>query len=221
MVDNPNDITRRSVLRKSVASAAGIGTVATAASTSATASPDMDEAAFEAAESYLSTSAIHEALETHAGDALAEAADQGVLATADPGALPLDAVHETPTAWVEASEGATAFAEEHDGEPSPRIKVKQPLPDSRTFKLAVRPAEGEARWTVRDSVDTEQSDSPGTASSHICGGCWEATDCVYVCVGGTCEARWLYCCCDHTCESGDACSSAKNCDCQDICGVYC
>jgi hypothetical protein len=226
MSDGQSNVTRRSVLRKSAASATAVGVVGGGAFTSradaaVTAAPDMDEAAFEAAESRLSESAIHEALETHASDALAEAAGAGVLDTADPGALPLDALHDTPSSWVEATDGATVFAEERDGEPSPKIEVKRQLPDGRLFKLAVRPVEGESQWTVRERAGPGDDSGSGTSSYHICSGCWNDTNCTWVCVGGTCEARWMYCCCDYSCESGDTCDSPVSCDCQDICGTTC
>lgn len=224
MSDDPDQITRRSVLRKSAASATAIGVAsagafASSASASVTSGPDMNQAAFEAADAYLSESAIREALDAHASDALAEAAEQGVLEAADPDALAVDTLHDSPESWVEASEGATVFAEELDGEPSPKIEVKTPLPDGRTFKVAVRPADGESRWTVREPTDVEgNAATPGTSS--VCG-CWYDVGCAWVCVGGTCEARWLYCCCDYTCDSGDKCSNPTSCDCQDICGSTC
>jgi hypothetical protein len=224
MSDDTNRITRRSVLQKSIASATAIGigstgAIASRASTSVRSGPDVDEAAFEAADSYLSESAIREALDTHASDALAEAAEEGVLEAADPDALTIDTLHDSPGSWVEASEGATVFAEELDGRPSPKIEVKTRLSDGRTFTVVVRPAESESQWTVREPTTTGQSAASASTSS-VCG-CWLDAGCTWICVGGTCEARLLYCCCDHTCDSGEKCSNPVNCDCQDVCGSTC
>lgn len=211
-------LTRRSALRKTAGTFAVVGLASSGASAATVSEPAYSDEAVAAAESYFSEDGVRAALETHASDALAEAAEDGVLDTADPAALPLAALHDSPTAWAEASDGATVFTEERDGRPSPKVEVKQQLDDGRTFRLAVHPEEGESQWTVRES--TGGSESTGDVGTRVCG-CWNDVGCAWVCVGGTCEARWLYCCCDYTCDSGDKCSDPTSCDCQDICGTTC
>lgn len=202
-------LTRRSALRRTAGSLAVVGLGSSGAAAATATEPGYSDEAIAAAESYLSTDAVRAALQAHASDALNEAVAEGVLDTADTAALPVDALHDTPADWAASSEGATVFTEERDGRPSPKVEVKQSLGDGRTFRLAVHPADGESQWTVQDDADT-------TAC-----GCQLDQNCTYVCVGGTCEARWLYCCCDHTCDSGSRCSSPVNCGCQDICGSRC
>lgn len=209
-------ITRRDVLRKSAGSVAVVGLGSTgAAGATGTAGelPELDEAVFEQAHSYFSGTAVREALETHASDELADAVEAGLLDSADPGVLPVDTLHDSPGSWVDANEGATVFATERNGEPSPKIEVKTRLPDGRTFKVAVRPEEGESYSTVRESSPTDRD--AGTASP--CSACWYDVSCERHCIEGRCESYHTYCCCDYTCELGSTCSNPVGCSCQDIC----
>jgi len=207
-------LTRRNALRKTAGSLTLAGLASSGASAATVSGPGYSDAAFEAAKGYLSEDAVRTALETHGSDALNEAVAEGALDTADPGALPVDTLHDTPTAWVESTEGATVVTGERDGQPNPKVEVKKRLDDGRTFKLAVHPEQGESQWTVEGGGTTRD------ASTSVCG-CWRDVGCAYVCVGGTCEARWLYCCCDYTCDSGDLCDNPTGCSCQDICGSTC
>ncbi len=205
---NSKRLTRRNVLRKSAASVTGVG-IAAAGTSSITTGPEMDDEAFDVAHSFFSEGAVREALDAYASDALVAAAEEGVIDEADPGALPVERLHDSPGAWAEASDGTTVFAQERNGGPSPKIEVKTRLDDGRRFRVTVRPVEGTSTYAVsEDDVSTAQ------CGGFPCGG----SQCVWSCIEGRCEGRVLYCCdCEDRCEWGDRCSGPTSCSCSDVC----